>query len=115
MAGKTVDTQEGSVPISRGMNVPTVVPPVTTEVQEVAYSSPYQEKLAKEEAARLAGAAKEIFRGPDWSDLPNFYCPFCAFASLDGDAAVLAHGAFRHPGVDLVTAVMEKKEHTTDG
>jgi hypothetical protein len=57
--------------------------------------------MAQEAAQKLADQAAEIFRGEDWSDLPNFYCPACGFATLDGDVAVFNHGLFRHPGVDL--------------
>jgi len=96
VAGKTVETQEGTVTIG-AQTPPTEAPPETL----IAYSSPYQEKLAREEAERLANVAKEIFRGEDWCELPNFYCPLCNYATLDGDLAVLSHGASRHPGVNL--------------
>jgi hypothetical protein len=90
---KTVTTQEGEVPLgARTSSAP---------VQEVAFSSPTMEKEA---ADKLAAESAEIFRGEDWSDLPNYYCPLCNYATLDGDAAVISHGMDRHPGVDLVAA-----------
>lgn len=106
MAGKTktVTTQEG--PVELATSAPTEAAPAA----EVAYSSPLMAKLAREEAERKAKEPKDIFRGPDWSDLPNYFCPFegCRFATLAGDRAVIAHGVERHPGVDL-------KEIVTDG
>lgn len=111
MAGKTVDTQEGPVSLSAG-DVPTAERP---PVYETAYSSPYQERLEREAAEALANEAKDVFRGEDWAELPNFYCPLCSFASLDGDVAVLSHGAQRHPGADLRSFIKPKDEQPADG
>ena len=96
MPEKVVATQEGSVTL-------TTEPTVAVPAMDVAYSSPYQERLAREAEAAAAVEASPVrsFRGPDWSDLPNYYCPLCKYATLDGDLAVIAHGASRHPGVDL--------------
>jgi hypothetical protein len=98
---KTVTTQEGEVPIgARTSSAP---------AQEVAYSSPAMEKEA---ANKLAAESAEIFRGEDWGELPNFYCPLCNYATLDGDAAVISHGMDRHPGEDLVAiqATVEERD-----
>jgi hypothetical protein len=106
---KTIETQEGEVTLASPGDTPTEAAPETPEYPDnVAYSSVLDGILAKEEAARKAAEPVDIFRTEDWSELPNFSCPACPFSTLDGDAAVLAHGAFRHPGVNL-------KEMLTNG
>jgi len=99
MAGRqSVTTQEGEVVIGTATSAPSVFPD-----PNVAYSSPYAEQLARAawELEQRESSPARSFRGPDWSDLPNYYCPLCNFATLDGNAAVMAHGTFAHPGVDL--------------
>lgn len=97
MPDKTITTQEGEVQIGASAAAPTVVGPDPN----VAYSSAYEGRMALERAQQLATEAREIFRGEDWSELPNFYCPLCSYATLDGDVVVFSHGAARHPGIDL--------------
>jgi hypothetical protein len=84
------ETQEGTVAIGV-TNVPVVV-------GDVAYGNPLDELNARRAADEAGG---QVFRGEDWADLPNFYCPLCGYASLEGDLAVVTHGQYRHPGVDL--------------
>lgn len=97
MPEKRVETQEGPVTLGAAPGPTSAAP-----AYEYAYSSKEDERLAKEEADRLSNEAQGIFRGEDWAEgLPNYYCPLCPFATLDGDVAVLSHGAMRHPGVDL--------------
>lgn len=80
------------------------------EVPEVAYSSPLMqkeaEKAAKGYAKDLKAAARQQdatgepggkYQGPDWAGLPNFYCPFCGFATTNGDTAVHEHIVGMHP------------------
>jgi hypothetical protein len=101
--GKTVTTQDGETPLG----------PQTSQAPatEVAYSSPSMEKEA---ADKLAAESAEIFRGEDWSGLPNYYCPLCNYATLDGDTAVISHGMDRHPGEDLVAAQEKKGEEVSE-
>ncbi len=87
---ETVETQEGAVAVGP--------PPTPTIIGDVAYGNPL-DALAALEAQRAL--ENPVFRGEDWCELPNFYCPVCGFATLEGDAAVIAHGVFRHPGVNL--------------
>jgi hypothetical protein len=102
VAAKTVTTQEGEVQLgARTSSAP---------AQDVAYPNAVMEKEA---ADKLAAESSEIFRGEDWGELPNFYCPLDNYATLDGDAAVLSHGADRHPGVDLVAAQEAKEKAAT--
>lgn len=92
-SSKTELTQEGEVAL--GASAP---PPTGDPFENVAFSSPADEKAAR---AAYAEKAKEYFRGEDWAELPNYYCPVCPYASLEGDEAILAHGRFSHPGVNL--------------
>lgn len=79
-------------------------------VPEVAYSSPLMQKQAEAEAAGYAKDLKAAargqsepgepggkYQGPDWAGLPNFYCPFCGFATPNGDTAVHDHIVGQHP------------------
>lgn len=89
---ESIETQEGEV------TAKTPEPPSANVVGDVAYGNPLDAQAARE---RIAQLENPVFRGEDWSDLPNFYCPLCSYATLDGDDAVFAHGRFMHPGVNL--------------
>lgn len=38
----------------------------------------------------------ETYQAGTWSGVPNFVCPYCPYATLDGTALVVAHIASEH-------------------
>jgi hypothetical protein len=105
--------EPSGAPEGADANTPPDAPATAAELKEVApvaYSSPLDQKRAEEDAkayaSDLKGAAREVletgapggqYRGPDWNGLPNFYCPYCGFATTAGDTAVHDHIVGIHP------------------